>query len=61
MSSFVRRIQRSVKRSHNKIGKGIGVHYRGRGVKLGFSSPKDKSRLARLAREEKRAARKEAR
>lgn len=51
MSSLVRRIQRSVKRS-----KGIGVHFQGRGSRLGDSNEGDKCLLARTDREAKRAA-----
>lgn len=57
MSSFTRRIQRSVLRGKkDKDGKPVGVHYEGRGRNLGVEHKQDPCRLARIEREAKRAA-----
>lgn len=55
MSSFVRTIERTVKRAADPDCR--APHYMGRGDRLGFHNPKDKALLARLAREERRKAR----
>ncbi|GGI82124.1 hypothetical protein GCM10007973_18230 [Polymorphobacter multimanifer] len=55
MSSFVRTIQRTVKRKSK--GTGGPVHYLGRGSKLGVLNPKAMDLLARQAREKLREAR----
>lgn len=65
MSSFTRRIQRSVKRFagterakrlQKKEGKPVGVHFGGRGSRLGEDNEGDKCLLARVDREARRAA-----
>lgn len=57
MSSFTRRIQRSVKRKPDKEGKPIGCHFDGRGSRLGVKRKDDPARLARIEREARNAAR----
>lgn len=60
MSSFIRRIERTVMPSRPHFEKGSdelivnpprNKHYMGRGSKLGVSNPKAKDLLARIARE----------
>lgn len=57
MSSGIRNIERTVKRSHDPDCR--AANYKGRGSTLGVRNPKAKDLLARLAREANRAAKKE--
>lgn len=74
MSSFVRRIQRTVLQSnpvpqhelpngkwHYAPNPARRVHFMGRGSKLGTKNPKDAALLARLKREERNRKRREGR
>ena len=51
MSSLLRRIQRTIEKRRNS--RKIGVHYLGRGSKLGVTNPKGRELLARKARDAK--------
>ncbi len=58
MSSFTRRIQRSVMRGGlDADDKPIGCHFGGRGRSLGVNRKADPARLARIGREARSAAR----
>jgi hypothetical protein len=49
MSSFIRRIERALKRNENGT-----PNYMGRGSKMGVKNPKDACLLARKVREDKK-------
>jgi hypothetical protein len=54
MSSLVRTIQRTVRVDRfEQTVKSARAHFDGRGSKLGVNNPRDKSKLARLARDKK--------
>lgn len=52
MSSFIRTIERTIKRANDPDCR--APNYLGRGSRLGIKNPKDKALMARLAREARR-------